>query len=94
MKITEVKVFPVKKDNEKLKAYASVTFDDCFVVTGIKIVNGSNGLFVAMPSNKGADGEFHDVAFPINKETREFLQDTILKKYNDNNATVQAGMHA
>jgi len=65
-----------------MKAVVSVTFDDQFVVHDIKVVEGNNGYFVAMPSRKGADGEFRDVAHPITTETRNMLQTMILEAYN------------
>jgi stage V sporulation protein G len=80
MEITEVKVFPVK-DNDKLKAYASIVFDDSFVIRDIRIITGTNGLFVAMPSRKKKDGTFKDTAHPLNMETRDLIEKTILKSY-------------
>src|SRR5438128_923039 len=68
MDITEVRIFPV--DEEKLKAFVSVIFDDCFVVSDIKIIQGANGLFVSMPSKKRKNGTFRDIAHPLNNETR------------------------
>ena len=65
----------------KMKAIVSVTFDDEFVVHDIKIIEGLNGLFIAMPSRKMADGEFRDIAHPINSETRNKIQEAIFKKY-------------
>ncbi|MEA2102483.1 MAG: septation regulator SpoVG [Thermodesulfobacteriota bacterium] len=80
MDITEVKVFPVR-DNEKLKAYASVVFDDCFVVRDLRVINGAAGLFVAMPSRKRKDGSFKDTAHPLNMETRGKIEQSILDMY-------------
>jgi len=80
MNITEVKVFPVK-DNDKLKAYASIVFDDCFVIRDLRVITGSDGLFVAMPSRKRKDGTFKDTAHPLNMETREMIEKTILSSY-------------
>lgn len=65
MRISDVRIRIVKKDDAKLKAVASVTFDECFVVHDIKVINGSEGLFVAMPSRKTPDGDYKDVAHPI-----------------------------
>ena len=79
MDITEVRVFPV--DEERLKAYVSIVLDDCFIIRDLKVINGSNGLFVAMPSKKRKDGKYHDMAHPLNAETRDRLEDTILEKY-------------
>lgn len=80
MNITEVKVFPVK-DNGRLKGYASIVFDDMFVVRDLRIIDGNNGLFVAMPSRKRSDGTFKDMAHPLNIETRNLIEDTVITKY-------------
>ena len=82
MKITDVRVRIVKKDDSKLKGVASVTFDDCFVVHDIKIIEGSEGYFIAMPSRKTADGEYKDIAHPINSNTREELIKIILAAFD------------
>ena len=66
-----------------MKAVVSVTFDDCFVVHDIKVIEGQEKLFIAMPSRKTPDGEFKDIAHPINAEMRELLQDTVLAKYEE-----------
>ena len=80
MKITEVKVFPVK-DNEKLKAYASIVFDDNFVIRDLRIIAGNNGLFVAMPSKRRPDGTFKDTVHPLNIETRNLIEEKVLNVY-------------
>jgi len=80
MDITEVKVFPVD-DNDKLKAYASVVFDDCFVIRDLRVISGTSGLFVAMPSRKRKDGTFRDTAHPLNVETRTKIENSILEEY-------------
>ncbi|HNQ86001.1 MAG TPA: septation regulator SpoVG [Deltaproteobacteria bacterium] len=80
MEITEVKVFPVK-DNDKLKAYASIVFDDCFVIRDLRVISGTTGLFVAMPSRKRKDGSFRDTAHPLNMETRDKIEKSILESY-------------
>jgi stage V sporulation protein G len=79
MKITEVKVFPVNED--RLKAYVTITIDDAFVVRDLKIIKGHEGLFVAMPSKKRKDGQFKDIAHPLNQETREMLEEAIFDAY-------------
>jgi len=79
MEITEVRVFPVNED--KLKAYATITFDRCFVVRDLKVIQGNNGLFVAMPSKKRKDGTFKDTAHPLNTETREKIEAAVLNEY-------------
>ena len=81
MEITEVKVFPVNE--ERLKAYATITFDNCFIIRDLKVINGNNGLFIAMPSKKRKDGTYRDTAHPLNNETRNMIQKTILDKYEE-----------
>ena len=80
MQITDVRVRKVSKEG-KMKAVVSITLDNEFVVHDIKVIEGENGLFIAMPSRKAADGEYRDVAHPINSETRERIQSIILEKY-------------
>ncbi|HAE61568.1 MAG TPA: septation protein SpoVG [Eubacteriaceae bacterium] len=80
MQITDVRVRKISKEG-KMKAIVSVTFDDQFVVHDIKIIEGQNGLFIAMPSRKTPDGEFKDIAHPINMDTRTQIQDAVLEKY-------------
>lgn len=79
MDITEVRVFPVNED--KLKAYATITFDNCFVVRDLKVIQGNNGLFVAMPSKKRKDGTFKDTAHPLNTSTRKMIEAKVLAEY-------------
>ena len=81
MEITDIRVRKVAGEG-KLKAYVTVTFDDCFVVHNIKIIEGKNGVFIAMPSRKTRAGEYKDVAHPINPDFRTELQDKILDKYD------------
>ena len=81
MNITEVRIWLVKKPDSKLKAIASVTFDQAIVVHDIKIIEGDKGYFIAMPSRKAGDGEYRDIAHPINSETRDKIQKIILEKY-------------
>lgn len=85
MEVTEVRVFRADEDDERLKAYATVTFDNCFVVRDLKIINGNSGLFVAMPSKKRKDGTYKDIAHPIHSDFRQALENTILEKYNEEN---------
>ncbi len=82
MKITDVKVRKINAEG-RMKAVVSVTFDDCFVVHDIKVIEGQEKLFIAMPSRKTPEGEFKDIAHPINAEMRELLQETILAKYEE-----------
>ncbi|HJW14019.1 MAG TPA: septation regulator SpoVG [Thermoanaerobaculia bacterium] len=79
MEITQVKVFLV--DEEKLKAYVSIVLDDCFLVSDLKVIQGPNGLFISMPSKRKKNGEFKDVAHPLNRETREKMERRILEEY-------------
>lgn len=80
MQITDVRVRKIANEG-KMKAIVSVTFDNEFVVHDIKVIDGQNGLFIAMPSRKTPDGEFKDIAHPINTETREKIQKAILDEY-------------
>jgi len=80
MEVTEVKVFPVQED--RLKAYVTITFDDCFVVRDLKVISGNNGLFVAMPSKKRKDGTYRDTAHPLNNETRQMIESKVLEEYS------------
>jgi stage V sporulation protein G len=79
MKITEVKVFPVSE--EKLKAFVSIVLDGCFMVNDIKVICGKDGLFISMPSRKKKNGEFKDVAHPLNNETRQMIEGFVLDEY-------------
>lgn len=80
MEITDVRIRKIDSEG-KMKAVASVTFDNEFVVHDIKVIDSQNGLFIAMPSRKAPDGEFRDIAHPINADTREKIQTAILGKY-------------
>jgi stage V sporulation protein G len=79
MEITQVKVFPVEE--ERLKAYVSIVFDDCFLVSDLKVIQGPNGVFVSMPSKRKKNGEFKDIAHPLNRDTRERMERRILSEY-------------
>lgn len=81
MNISEIKIFIVNE--ERLKAYVTITLDSCFVVRDLKIIQGPGGLFVAMPSKKRKDGQYRDIAHPLNQQTRELLEDLIFKSYED-----------
>ena len=80
MKITDVRIRKIAKEG-KMKAIVSITLDDEFVVHDIKVIEGEKGLFIAMPSRKTSNGEYRDIAHPINSQTREQIQDIILKEY-------------
>lgn len=83
MKISDVRIRFVKKDESMLKAVASITIDDCFVVHDIKVIEGTDGAFIAMPSRKTNDGQYKDIAHPLNTETREEIKNAILAAYSD-----------
>ena len=82
MQITDIRIRKVDKDG-KMKAVVSITIDDAFVVQDSKIIEGEKGLFIAMPSRKASDGEYRDIAHPINSGTREKIQKMILDKYDE-----------
>lgn len=85
MQITDVRLRKVNSEN-RMKAVASVTFDNEFVIHDIKVIESQNGLFIAMPSRKTPNGEFKDIAHPINADTREKIQNSILEAYNSPDA--------
>ena len=80
MKITDVRIRKVEREG-KMRAVVSITIDDEFVVHDIKVIEGEKGLFIAMPSRRAADGEYRDIAHPINSQTRDNIQQIILEKY-------------
>jgi stage V sporulation protein G len=92
MEITDVKVIPV--DDEKLKAFVSIVFDQCFVVTDIKIIHGPKGLFVSMPSKKRKDGTFKDIAHPLNNQMRQYLEEKVLAVYRQQVGSAGGGGQA
>lgn len=79
MEITEIRIS--LRDDNKLKAFASITIDNCFVIRGLKIIEGAKGTFVAMPSRKRPDGTYQDIAHPINNETRSWMEEKIVAAY-------------
>lgn len=83
MEITKVHVYKTDKEGSRLKGYATVTIDDCFVINNIRIIEGENRLFCAMPSRKVNDEKFEDVVHPTNKETRDMFEEKILEEYNN-----------
>ena len=83
MNITDVRVRPVEKTDGKMKAVASITINGEFVVHDIKVIEGDKGYFVAMPSKKDGNGDYKDIAHPINTATRKTIQDAVLAKYNE-----------
>ncbi len=88
MDITEIRVS--LRDDNKLKAFASITLDNCFVIRGLKIIEGAKGVFVAMPSRKRPDGTYQDVAHPINNQTRDWMEAQIVEAYEREVDRVQA----
>ena len=91
MNITDVRVRKVAKEG-KMKAVASITIDEEFVVHDIKVIEGEKGLFIAMPSRKATDGEYRDIAHPINSSTRDKIQTIILEKYQEAAAEEEAAV--
>ena len=79
MEITEVKVYPAKEG--KLKAYATMVLDNCFIIRDLKVIDSGNGLFVSMPSRRKKDGSFKDVAHPLNADTRKMIEAKIIEEY-------------
>ncbi len=82
MEVTDIRVKKFDKEN-RLKAIAAITIDDCFVVHELRVIDGKDGLFVAMPSRKMPNGEFKDVAHPINQETRDYIEGVVIKAYQE-----------
>ena len=80
MEITDVRLRRVSTEG-KMRAIASITINEAFVVHDVRVIDGNNGLFVAMPSKRTSDGEFRDIAHPINSETREIIQNAVIKEY-------------
>lgn len=89
MQITDLRIRKVEKEG-KMKAVVSITIDEEFVVHDIKVIDGEKGLFIAMPSRKAADGEYRDIAHPINSDTRNKIQQIILEKYESEIAAEEA----
>ena len=83
MKFTDVRIRKVEKEDNKLRAIASVTIEECFVIHDIKVIEGNEGLFIAMPSRKTKEGEYKDIAHPINSDTRKELSVAVLKAYDE-----------
>ena len=83
MEITSVRVHKTEREGSRMKGYATVTIDDCFVVRNIRIIEGDEKLFIAMPSRKTATGGYRDIAHPINPETRKMFEDAVLEAYKN-----------
>ncbi len=82
MEITDIRIKKFESDN-RLKAIAAITIDECFVVHELRVIDGKDGLFVAMPSRKMPNGEFKDVAHPINQETRDYIEGVVIRAYEN-----------
>ena len=87
MKITEVKVYPAKEKNGRLKAYATIVFENSFIVRDLKVIEGDKGLFVSMPSRRRKDGSFRDIAHPLNAEMRQHIEECVVNEYNNSSET-------
>ncbi len=81
MEITEVRI--TLRDEERLKAFANITFDNAFVIRGLKVINGNEGYFVSMPSRKRSDGTHQDIAHPVNNEMRRLIEEKVLNAYEE-----------
>ncbi len=90
MNITEIRI--TLRDDDKLKAFASITLDNKIVIRGLKIIDGSSGMFIAMPSRQRKDGTYQDVAHPINRETREWLEGLVIGAYKEEIQRVGDGL--
>ena len=89
MQVTSVSVRKIEKEGSRMKGIASILLDDSFAVHDIRIIQGDNGLFIAMPSRKTATGGYRDIAHPINPDVRKMLEDAIITEYNNTEATVE-----
>lgn len=89
MEITEIRI--TLRDDNKLKGFASITLDNCFVIRGLKIIEGASGFFIAMPSRKRKDGTFQDIAHPINRSTREWMENQVIASYKQEMQRVENG---
>jgi stage V sporulation protein G len=83
MKITDVKVFPVEINGSMVKAYATVTFDDSFVVRDMRVIDGKNGIFLSMPARRKRNGDYQDVCFPISAKLRDLMENEVLEKFDE-----------
>jgi len=81
LEITEIRI--TLRDDDKLRGFASITLDNCFVIRGLKLIEGGNGMFVAMPNRKRKDGTYQDIAHPINAETRRWMESLIIAAYKE-----------
>lgn len=89
MEITEIRI--TLRDDDKLRGFASITLDNCFVIRGLKIISGASGIFVAMPSRKRKDGTYQDIAHPINMPTRQWMESQVVAAYKQELQRVENG---
>ena len=89
MEISEIRI--TLRDDDKLRGFASITLDNCFVVRGLKVIEGAQGMFVAMPNRRRRDGSFQDIAHPINMKTREWMENMIIVAYKEEIARFERG---
>jgi stage V sporulation protein G len=89
LEISEIRI--TLRDDNKLKGFASITLDNCFVIRGLKIIEGASGLFIAMPSRKRKDGTFQDIAHPINMATRQWMENQVIAAYRQEMQKVENG---
>ncbi|SHN12056.1 SpoVG family protein [Halanaerobium congolense] len=83
MEITDVRVFPVNINGSLVKAYATVTFDDAFVIREMRVVEGKNGTFLSMPARRKRNGNYQDICFPISTKLRDLIENEVLEKFNE-----------
>lgn len=82
MQVTDVKVYPINNSQTKVRAFAQLVLNNCFRVTGLRIVEGENGLFIGYPSEKGKDGKYYDIIKPLNRNGVDLIQDIVLREYD------------
>lgn len=90
MKITEVKIYTAREKSGRLKAYATIVFDNSFIVRDLKVIEGDKGLFVSMPSRRRKDGSFRDIAHPLNAEMRQHIEENVIAEYGNVENTAPA----
>lgn len=83
MEITDVRVFPVDVDGSMIKAYATITFDESFVVRDMRVIEGKNGIFLSMPARRKRNGDYQDICFPISAKLRDLMENEVLEKFDD-----------
>ncbi|TDO77760.1 stage V sporulation protein G [Halanaerobium saccharolyticum] len=83
MKITDVRVYPVEINGSMVKAYATMTFDDSFVVRDMRVIEGKNGIFLSMPARRKRNGDYQDVCFPISAKLRDLMENEVLEKFDE-----------